>query len=243
MASDSGATVLVVDDDENQRWMVKTYLQKHGFTVLTADGGGAMREQIAQQRVDVVLLDVTMPGEDGFTLARFLREHHSVGIIMLTASTELLDRVLGLEIGADDYVTKPFEPRELMARIKALLRRMADNSPRLSAGSEETAELPLGDFKIDVKARALLDKNGDSVELTSMEFDLLRVFSENPGRVFTRDNLLELANKDENSSFDRSIDSRIGRIRKKIEIDPSKPAIIKTVRGVGYVYPGNKPVT
>lgn len=129
MASDSGATVLVVDDDENQRWMVKTYLQKHGFTVLTADGGGAMREQIAQQRVDVVLLDVTMPGEDGFTLARFLREHHSVGIIMLTASTELLDRVLGLEIGADDYVTKPFEPRELMARIKALLRRMADNSP------------------------------------------------------------------------------------------------------------------
>jgi len=157
---------------------------------------------------------------------------------MLTASTELLDRVLGLEIGADDYVTKPFEPRELMARIKALLRRTTDTTRHVATHADVGEMLALGRYTIDLKARTLKDSSGDLIELTSMEFDLLQVFSENPGRVLTRDMLLEMANKDQSGPFDRSIDSRIGRVRKKIETDPSKPAIIKTVRGVGYVYPG-----
>lgn len=240
MANDSTATILVVDDDENQRWLVKTYLQKHNFEVLTADGGAAMRDLIGSHSIDIVLLDVTMPGEDGFTLCRYLREHHNFGIIMLTASSELLDRVLGLEIGADDYITKPFEPRELMARIKALARRTAtsDSTAAAAADNESDSNLPLGDYRIDLHSRKLLSSAGEHIELTSMEFDLLKVFSENPGRVLTRDNLLELANRGAADPYDRSVDSRIGRVRKKIEANPSKPEIIKTVRGVGYIYPG-----
>lgn len=241
MANEEGATVLVVDDDENQRWMVKTYLGKHGFAVHTAADGVAMREELAKHQVNVVLLDVTMPGEDGFTLARYLREHHSVGIIMLTASTELVDRVLGLEIGADDYITKPFEPRELMARVKALLRRIEGDAKPASAIDIAATEneVAFGEYVLNLDSRELRDKNGDLVTLTSMEFDLLKVFAENPGRVLTRDNLLNLAHKRDWDPYDRSIDIRVGRVRRKIETDPSKPAIIKTVRGVGYMYVKN----
>jgi len=185
----------------------------------------------------VVLLDVTMPGEDGFTLARYLRENHKIGIIMLTASTELVDRVLGLEIGADDYITKPFEPRELMARVRALQRRMAsDSESELGSGLSDERELALGDFRLNLDARELRDKKGELVTLTSMEFDLVKALAENPGRVLTRDNLLNLAHKRDWDPYDRSVDIRIGRVRRKIESDPSKPAIIKTVRGVGYMY-------
>ena len=237
MDNEEGATVLVVDDDENQRWMVETYLQKHGFTVHTAADGTAMRAKLAEHHVGVVLLDVTTPGEDGFTLARYLRENHKIGIIMLTASTELVDRVLGLEIGADDYITKPFEPRELMARVRALQRRMAaDSEPEPDGEASVEQEVAFGDFKLNLDARELRDKKGELVTLTSMEFDLLKVFAENPGRVLTRDNLLNLAHKRDWDPYDRSVDIRIGRVRRKIERDPSKPSIIKTVRGVGYMY-------
>jgi len=238
MDNEEGASVLVVDDDENQRWMVETYLHKHGFTVHTAADGTAMREKLAEHQVGVVLLDVTMPGEDGFTLARYLRENHKIGIIMLTASTELVDRVLGLEIGADDYITKPFEPRELMARVRALQRRMAADSEPDSAASVSSSENEgvFGEFLLNLDARELRDKDGELVTLTSMEFDLLKAFAENPGRVLTRDNLLNLAHKRDWDPYDRSVDIRIGRVRRKIESDPSKPAIIKTVRGVGYMY-------
>lgn len=239
MATESPATVLVVDDDENQRWLVKTYMQKHGFNVLTATGGVAMREQISGKPVDIVLLDVSMPGEDGFTLARYLREHHDVGIIMLTASDELIDRVLGLEIGADDYVTKPFEPRELMARVKAVLRRTGTVPDAVAAAGIEKKKQPhllLGKFQLDINSHKLSTENGAAIAVTAMEFDLLRIFAENPDRVLTRDNLLSMAAKHSNDPFDRSIDIRIGRVRKKIEENPSEPKIIKTVRGVGYIY-------
>ncbi|MBX2884564.1 MAG: response regulator [Granulosicoccus sp.] len=242
MATDIPTTVLVVDDDENQRWMVKTYLRKHGFTVLTADGGEAMREKISANHVEIVLLDVSMPGEDGFTLARYLREHHKVGIIMLTASADLLDRVLGLEIGADDYVTKPFEPRELLARVKALVRRTVGSDgadfPLSGSGSAQGSKVSvaLGEFLLNLETRELQDKNGGTIGVTSMEFDLLKAFADNPGKVLTRDKLLQIAHKGTWDPFDRSVDNRIGRVRKKIEKDPSKPELIKTVRGVGYIY-------
>lgn len=238
MTTDNSTTVLVVDDDENQRWMVRTYLQKHGFVVLTAEGGEAMREQIGANPVEIVLLDVSMPGEDGFTLARYLRENYNVGIIMLTASGDLLDRVLGLEIGADDYITKPFEPRELLARVKALVRRTVTNEePIVTEQCQETKDsVALGEFLLDLGTRELRDNSGSTVSVTSMEFDLLKAFADNPGKVLTRDNLLQIAHKGAWDPYDRSVDNRIGRVRKKIEIDPAKPAIIKTVRGVGYIY-------
>ena len=234
--------VLVVDDDENQRWLLKTYMQKHGYEVLLAESGTSMREHINTRTVDIVLLDVSLPGEDGFTLARYLREHHDVGIIMLTASGELIDRVLGLEIGADDYVTKPFEPRELMARVKAVLRRTTTAGPS-AAGSDSkntNALLHLGKYLIDRDKRKITDNNGDVVSLTTMEFNLLTAFAENPDKVLTRDKLLTLTNKDATDPFDRSIDIRIGRVRKKIEDNPSDPTIIQTVRGIGYVYSKEK---
>ncbi len=229
------ASILVVDDDENQRWMVQTYLEKHGFSVQTAEDGQVMRACLEQTEFDIVLLDVTMPGEDGFTLARYLREHHDVGIIMLTASTELVDRVLGLELGADDYMTKPFEPRELMARIKSLIRRMqTDNQAK--GENQPIHVVQFGKYSLNMDAQQLLDGEGESVSITSMEFDLLKAFAENPGRVLNRDRLLSLAHNRDWDPYDRSIDIRIARIRQKIEENPSKPAIIKTVRGAGYIF-------
>lgn len=238
MGVEESAAVLVVDDDENQRWMVQNYLQKHGFVVHTAADGVAMREIFAEHAISVVLLDVTMPGEDGFTLARYVRANYKAGIIMLTASTELVDRVLGLEIGADDYITKPFEPRELMARVKALQRRLTGDSEaaEATAPSNPDREIAFGDFLLNLDARELRDKDGGLVTLTSMEFDLLQAFAENPGRVMTRDTLLNLAHKRDWDPYDRSVDIRVGRVRRKIEVDPSKPEIIKTVRGVGYMF-------
>lgn len=232
-------SVLVVDDDENHRWLLKTYMQKHDFQVILAENGSVMREQLEAGNVDIVLLDVSMPGEDGFKLARYLREHHSVGIIMLTASGELIDRVLGLEIGADDYVTKPFEPRELMARVKAVLRRLTDQNHSLNALSNPEANnhcLRLGKFHINLNKRELTDNNGDVVVLTSMEFNLVVAFAKNPDIVLSRDRLLDLTHKGANNPFDRSIDIRIGRVRKKLEDDPSDPRLIQTARGVGYIY-------
>jgi len=238
MNTEESAVVLIVDDDENQRWMVKKYLEKYGFDVKTAENGVVMREQLAKYQVDLVLLDVTMPGEDGFALARHLREHYKLGIIMLTAAAELFDRVLGLEIGADDYITKPFEPRELMARVKAVLRRISDKgvSQQGVVPGKAGESVAFGKYVFCGDSRELRDANGELVVLTSMEFDLLKVFAENPGRVLTRDNLLNIAHNREWDPFDRSVDNRIARLRRKIEEDPTKPEILKTVRGVGYIF-------
>ena len=236
--SEENAVVLIVDDDENQRWMVKTYLEKFGFDVKAAENGIVMREQLAEHKVDLVLLDVTMPGEDGFALARYLREHHELGIIMLTAAAELFDRVLGLEIGADDYITKPFEPRELMARVKAVLRRISESGESVdSVPPEKNREhVAFGKFMLCMESGELRDADDELVLLTSMEFDLLKAFAENPGRVLPRESLLKIAHNRDWGPFDRSVDIRIARIRRKIEEDPTKPKILKTVRGIGYVF-------
>jgi two-component system phosphate regulon response regulator OmpR len=227
--------ILVVDDDSDVRFMLKRYLGRHGFDVEVAEDGAQLRELVGEQEFDLVVLDLNMPGEDGISLARFLRDNHPVGIIMLTAAAEVVDRIVGLEVGADDYVTKPFEPRELLARIKSVLRRLESAAP--AAGSEAAdGRMAFGKCSLDMDARRLFDEKGEEITITSMEYDLLKAFADHPNKVLSRDQLLNLAHNRDWEPFDRSIDIRITRLRRKIEPDPAKPQIIKTVRGAGYIY-------
>ncbi|MCL4802069.1 MAG: response regulator [Burkholderiales bacterium] len=237
--------VLVVEDDADVRDMIAEYLTGHGYEVAQAENGEAMRAAIAARVPDVVLLDVRLGGEDGLSLARYLREHHDLGIIMVTAAGEVVDRVVGLEVGADDYVAKPFDPRELMARLKSVLRRVkgrAAEKPAADAqGTRSGKRLQIGAHVLDVAAHRLLDGSGEEIPLTTMEFDLLRVFAEHPNQVLSRDQLLTLTRNRDWEPFDRSIDIRIARLRRKIEPDPEHPRLIRTVRGAGYMYvPGGR---
>ncbi|MDQ4087428.1 MAG: response regulator transcription factor [Pseudomonadota bacterium] len=230
----SGAAhIVVVDDDPDVRETVAEYLRRNGFAVTEAEGGDALREVMAARPIDLALLDINMPGVDGLTLAREIRASGSAGIIMLTANNDDLDKIVGLEVGADDYVTKPYNPRELLARVKAVLRRARN-------GGEETAtlgrEVQMGKCRLNLDTRRLYEPDGTEVPITAMEFDLLKTFAERPNRVLTRDQLLDLAHNKEMEAFDRSIDTRITRLRRKIEPDPSKPDCLRTVRGAGYVY-------
>jgi len=228
-----GAHIAVVDDDSDVRETVAEYLRRSGFAVSEAEGGSELRAIMATRPVDLALLDVNMPGEDGISIARELRNMGDAGIIMLTANRDDVDKILCLEIGADDYVTKPWNSRELLARIKAVLRRAA-------RGGSETAtlgrEVQMGKCRLNLDARKLYATDGSEVPITAMEFDLLRTFADHPNRVLSRDQLLDLAHSKDMEAFDRSIDTRIARIRRKIEADPAKPDCIKTVRGAGYVY-------
>ena len=218
--------------------MLVEYLGGHRYDVRAVDSGNEMRSEIERDLPDLILLDVRLPGEDGLTLARFLRERYDVGIIMVTASGDVMDRVVGLEIGADDYVAKPFEPRELLARVRSVLRRMqakpqaADDEPPLPASSRQR----VGRCELDAASRRLFE--GDvEIPMTAMEFELLRVFLANPERVLSRDQLLMRTRNREWEPFDRSIDIRIGRLRRKIEPDPgAEPRCIRTVRNGGYMY-------
>jgi DNA-binding response OmpR family regulator len=229
--------VLVVDDEAEVRDMVREYLSRHGLAVSVADGGGAMRAVLAERRVDLVVLDVRMPGEDGLTLARELRARGGVGILMLTAEGAPVDRILGLELGADDYVVKPFDPRELLARVRSVLRRTrSDDGPAAAAAPATGGEVRFGRCVLNLDSRRLYALDGAELPLTAMEFDLLRAFAANPNRVLSRDRLLDLAHNKEMEAFDRSIDIRVWRLRKRIEPDPGKPEVIKTVRGGGYVF-------
>ena len=226
--------ILVVDDDADLRWMVNKYLSKHEFSVTLAEDGKKMREALDRESFDLAILDINLPGEDGLSLARYLRSNHNIGIIMLSAAAEVFDRIVGLEMGADDYVTKPFEPRELLARVKSVLRRTQNT---LEASVDRAAKLVrFGEFSLDLDAHQLLDQENQAVALTSMEFDLLKAFAENPNKVLNRDQLLNLSHNRDWDPFDRSIDIRITRLRRKIEIEPSRPQIIKTVRGAGYIF-------
>lgn len=232
-------SVLVVDDEPNIREMLLEYLTTHGYAVSIADGGAAMRARLAERVPEVVLLDVNLPGEDGLGLARYLREHHDLAIIMVTAADQVVDRVVGLEIGADDYITKPFDPRELRARLKSVLRRYhrtGEGAQPASKADAAVRRINVGRCLLDLATRQLLDTDGNEVPLTSMEFDLLKVFAEHPNRVLSRDQLLNLTKNRDWDPFDRSIDIRIARIRKKIEVDPDRPQAIKTVRGAGYLF-------
>lgn len=237
------ASILVVEDDPTIREMIVEYLDGHGYEVAQAESGAAMRSALAVRVPEVVLLDVNLGGEDGLSLARYLREHHDLGIIMVTAAGDVVDRVVGLEVGADDYVAKPFDPRELLARLKSLLRRLegrADTGKAGGGAKGRASSVPVGNCTLDLSAHRLLDAQGEEIALTSMEFDLLRVFIEHPNQVLSRDQLLTHTRNREWEPFDRSIDIRIARLRKKIEPDPEKPRYIKTIRGTGYLFvPGS----
>ncbi|MCU0804829.1 MAG: response regulator [Burkholderiales bacterium] len=227
--------VLVVDDDAEVRGMLVEYLSTSGYEVSAAADGAAMRDAIARARPDVVLLDVNLPGEDGLSLARFLREHHDLGIIMVTAAGEVVDRIVGLEMGADDYVAKPFDLRELRARLKSVMRRVQGAAAAPAAPSDRD-RIPIGQCVLDLKSRQLFDRDGRDVPLTAMEFDLLKAFVAHPNQVLSRDQLLTLTRNREWEPFDRSIDIRIARVRRKIEDDPDNPRAIRTVRGAGYMF-------
>jgi two-component system phosphate regulon response regulator OmpR len=228
--------VLIVDDDPAIRDMLTEYLATHGFVTAHAVDGAGMRAELERVTPDVVLLDLRLPQEDGLTLARYLRERYDVGIIMVTGSGDVVDRIVGLEVGADDYVTKPFDPRELLARVKSVLRRSQARPEAPPSGDAAVPRVRFGRCELDLASHQLFDGDGHEVPITSMEFDLLKVFAENPGKALSRDRILTLTKNREWDPYDRSIDIRIARVRRKVEPDPQNPQVIRTVRGVGYMY-------
>jgi DNA-binding response OmpR family regulator len=231
--------VLVVDDDPDVRSFLDDYLSAHGYTVAAADGGPAMRRALESRAPDLVLLDVGLPGEDGLSLARYLREHHDLGVIMVSGAGDPVDRIVGLEVGADDYVTKPFDPRELRARIKSVLRRYARGGAEAAAappGDDGATGVAFGQCRLELDSHRLFDAAGRELPLTAMEFDLLRVFAERPNRPLSRDHLLNLTRNRDWDPSDRSIDIHIVRLRRKVEPDPERPSVLRTVRNVGYMY-------
>jgi len=232
--------IMIVDDEAPAREMVGDYLKMHGFTVTLCDGGKSLRTAIQGGMPDLVVLDLNMPEEDGLSIIRDLKSRINVPVIMLTATASPIDRVVGLELGADDYVAKPCELRELMARIRSVLRRSVPAkaaAPDAAAAKSDKEQLVrFGTKWLDLEAQALRDDEGNEHPLTASEFGLLKVFAANPKRVLSRERLLELANARDAEAFDRAVDLRIMRIRRKIEPDPAKPAVIRTIRGGGYLF-------
>ncbi|MBC7576497.1 MAG: response regulator [Tardiphaga sp.] len=226
--------ILVVEDDRETRTLIAKYLRTNSCNVTTAADGREMEKALADQRIDLMILDVMLPGEDGLSLCRRVRAESQLPIIMLTARGEDVDRILGLEMGADDYLPKPFNPRELLARINAVLRRQA-NALNASATPSATA-LSFAGWQIDFRLRELRNPAGARVAMTSAEFDLLRAFCERSGRVLSRESLLDLTQGRNAGSFERSIDVLVSRIRRKIEADPQDATLIKTVRSGGYMF-------
>jgi DNA-binding response OmpR family regulator len=228
--------IVVVDDEPEVRDMIRDYLAGNGYAVSAVAGGGEMRSVLAERPANLVILDLRMPGEDGLSLARYLKEQGPIGIIMVTASAEVIDRVVGLELGADDYIAKPFDPRELLARVRSVLRRMEQGSADRKAPSAMAHEIRMGRCMLNLQSGRLYTLVGEDVPLTSMEFELLKAFASRPNRVLSRDQLLDLAHNKDMEAFDRSIDIRIMRLRRKIEENPDKPQVLKTVRGLGYMF-------
>jgi two-component system OmpR family response regulator len=235
--------IIIVDDEAPAREMVGDYLKMHGFAVTLCDGGNSLRSAIAAgSEPDLVVLDLNMPEEDGLSIIRDLKSRTNVPVIMLTATASPIDRVVGLELGADDYIAKPCELRELMARIRSVLRRAGPAkappaaTEAASAKSDKDHLVRFGTKWLDLEAQALRDDEGIEHPLTASEFGLLKVFAANPKRVLSRERLLELANARDSEAFDRAVDLRIMRIRRKIEPDPTKPAVIRTIRGGGYLF-------
>lgn len=245
--AESPIRILVVDDDSALRGLLEEYLTREGFEVAGVEDGEAMDTWLAGQEPGLVILDLMLPGEDGLTLARRLRTRTQVPIIMLSARGDDIDRIVGLEVGADDYLSKPFNPRELLARIRAVLRRHAptdvDATPQ-GSDEEEAADgsvFAFGPYRLDLNLRELR-RDGEPVVLTSGEFDLLRVLVEHRDRVLDRDRILDLLKGYERSPFDRSIDVQIARLRAKIEPDTKRPSYIRTIWGKGYLFtPAGEP--
>ena len=222
--------VLIVDDERDILDPLASYLAKNGFRVSKARDTASAREILAAHSIDIALIDIMMPGEDGLALTGFIRATSKVAVILLTAKTEEMDRIVGLELGADDYVTKPFSPRELIARIKAVLRRTSSDQVK----APDADSFAFGDWVLRTGERELVDKEGGKVPLSTGEYNLLLAFVTHPRRVLTRNQLLDLTQHRELGAFERSIDNHISRLRKKLEADPRDPELIKTVWGGGY---------
>ena len=252
-ATTTAPTLLVVDDEPELRVLLAEYFGRHGFAVQTAQDAAQARECVASRQPDLAVLDINMPGENGLSLARWLRETHPpVAIVMLTTASEPVDRIVGLELGADDYVSKPYELRELLARVRAVLRRSqltaaAPSSAPAQAGvgalgsatpepAAATRQVRFGKRVLDLDQRRLLASDGSEIEITAAEYDLLALFARHPNRPLNRDQIMEQAHNRGWDVFDRSIDLRVMRLRRKIETNPDKPEVLKTVRNVGYVY-------
>lgn len=228
--------IVVVDDEEDVRETLKDYLDDRGFEVTAVKDAAEMRRLVETGApIDLAILDITMPGEDGLSLARYLRDETRIAIVMATASGATTDRIVGLELGADDYLPKPVDPRELLARIKAIIRRRRE-AVTATAEEEPHRIVAFGTCRLDLDSHKLFDEDDQEIPLKAMEFDLLKLFASRPNRVLNRDQLLELAHNRSWQPLDRSIDIRIARLRRKIEVDPGRPEVIKTVRGIGYVF-------
>jgi two-component system OmpR family response regulator len=227
--------ILLIEDERDIRDPLAAYLAKNGVRVTKAEDAAVARGILAVHAIDLVLLDIMMPGEDGLSLAGFIRATTNIPVILLTAKAEEMDRVLGLEIGTDDYVTKPFSPRELLARIKAVLRRAGNNPVGTPVHAEDATGFAFDRWILRTGDRELVDAEGVAVPLSTGEYNLLHAFVTHPQRVLTRDQLLDLARGRELAAFERSVDNQVSRVRRKIEADPADPKIIKTVWGGGYM--------
>ena len=227
------ATILIVDDEPDVRDVLLEYFVSHGYAVMGAESASVAKTIAAEHSIDLALVDIHMPGEDGLSLARHLRERYAkIAIVMLTSAAMVVDRIVGLEMGADDYVPKPFDPRELLARVKSVLRRTS------SAGRAElgAAKLRIGRCVLDLAAHRLTNEKGEEVAMSPLEFDLLKALAEHPNRALSRERILNLNQKRDWDPFDRSVDLRIMRLRKKIEPDPDHPRFIRTIRNEGYIF-------
>ena len=229
--SEDKQRILVIDDDPALRELVADYLTMSGFEVVQAASGEEMRHQLSQHSVDLIVLDLMLPGEDGLTLLCWLQEHHGPPVIIVSARGDEVDRVVGLEMGADDYLAKPFGPRELLARIRAVLRRRADSETTIDEEQRST----FGVFQLQLTNHTL-SRDGKEIPLSSGEFNLIRIFLEHANQVLSRDHLISLLKGYERSPFDRSIDVRVTRLRRKIEPKPESPIYLRTVWGEGYLF-------
>lgn len=231
---DTATTILIVDDDRQTCTLVKEYFARHDFSVLMAHDGAEMRATMSRNRVDLVILDVMLPGQSGFELCREIRSHSEVPVIMLTAVNELADKVVGLELGADDYVPKPFEPRELLARVRAVIRRKGGSASE--KGTAPLQQFRFAEWLVDIPRRQVMAPDGVVVSLTAAEFELLAAFVQNPQRTLSRDQLLELTTGRAVNAFDRSIDILVSRLRRKLVDNGAGEDFIKTIRGGGYCF-------
>jgi two-component system OmpR family response regulator len=234
------AHIAIVDDEPDITVLLAGYLERNGYRVTQLHDGASLLSTMQADPPELVLLDLGLPGEDGFSIARRLREHWHCGLVIVTGRGDSIDKIVGLEVGADDYVTKPFDLRELLARIKAVLRRVASPQagtvPEAASAPPSRSKLRFEGWQMDVGARSLTSPQGTEVALTSGEFDLLAAFAAHAGRVLSRDFLLEQTRGREAVPFDRTIDVQVGRLRRKLEPDPDNPTIIKSVRGAGYIF-------
>ncbi len=228
--------IVICDDERDLREMLQEYLEKRGFGVRLAGNADELEDRIGEAEPDLIVLDINMPGRDGLTMLRTLRSTSDIAVVMLTASGETIDKIVGLEMGADDYLGKPVDLRELEARIKAVLRRRATAGAPAKPAAIAGERVAFGDFILDLDAAKLFSSGDEEVPITAMEFSLLKLFAENRGRVLNRDQILERAHDRSWDPSDRSIDIRISRLRRKIERNPQKPEIIRTARGLGYIF-------